>query len=198
LIARKLRFVLRLPAEWVERVRYRWSLYDFAQEHGMTFERDVEVLRVSRLVSGPRTIIGSGTLLHCGGFDWSDGKGGITIGSDSYIGPRCVLFGAGEISIGDKVAIGPGCILASHGHHFEDPGAAILDQPTLFAPIRIEDDVYLGTGSVVLPGVRIGRGAIVGAGAVVSRDVPSGAVALGVPARVVRYREGYPGEPATL
>jgi acetyltransferase-like isoleucine patch superfamily enzyme len=194
LIAFKLRFVRLLIAEWAESLRRRWVLYKTSAEYGMTFERGVEVLHISRFVSGPGTIVGSGALLHCGGFAWSDGGGGIAIGAESYVGPRSVLFGAGEIRIGNKVAIGPGCVITSHGHQFDESGVAILDQPTTFARVTIEDDVYVGSGSIVLPGVRIGRGAVIGAGAVVSREVPAGAVAIGVPARIVRFRDGYPEE----
>jgi acetyltransferase-like isoleucine patch superfamily enzyme len=98
------------------------------------------------------------------------------------------LFGAGGITIGDKVAIGPNCVITSHGHSFDDGGRPMLEQPTIFKPVTIEDDVYIGSAAVVLPGVRIGRGAVVGAGAVVSRDVDEGSVVTGVPARVVKTR----------
>jgi acetyltransferase-like isoleucine patch superfamily enzyme len=192
----KLQFALRLIADWITSLRYRWVLFKTARTYGMTFEPDVRVYGISRFTSGPGTIVGSSTLLHCGGMEWSNGRGGITVGADSYIGPRSVLFGAGEISIGNKVAIGPNCLITSHGHSFGDTEVPLLDQPTRFEPVTIEDDVYLGTGAIVLHGVRIGRGAVIGAGAVVSRDVPPGAVALGVPARIVRYREGYQPEPA--
>jgi len=64
----------------------------------------------------------------------------------------------------------------------------ILDAPVELAPVVIEDHVDLGVGCIVLPGVRIGRGAQIGAGAVVAGDVPAYAVAAGVPARVLRER----------
>ena len=64
----------------------------------------------------------------------------------------------------------------------------VLFSPVDFAPVVIEDDADLGVGSVILPGVTIGRGAVIGAGAVVAADVPPYAVAAGVPARVLRYR----------
>ena len=190
----KLRFVRRLVADWIEDLRHRWVMFKTAHEYGMTFEPGVQIICISRFESGPGTIVGAGTLLNCGGMAWSGGRGGITVGAESYVGPHSVLFGAGEIHIGNKVAIGPDCVITSHGHTFADGQLDIIDQETEFEPVVIEDDVYIGTGSVVLHGVRIGRGAVVGAGAVVSRDVPPGAVVLGVPARVVRYREGFATE----
>jgi len=64
----------------------------------------------------------------------------------------------------------------------------VLFSPIEFAPVVIEDGCDLGVGSIILPGVTVGRGAVVGAGAVVSRDIPAYAVAAGVPARILRYR----------
>ena len=176
-------------SDWFERLRYRWVLFKTARETGAVFEQGVEIRRLSNLNVGPGTIIASGALVHCGGMEWCNNAGGVTIGRDSYIGPHSVLFGAGEIHIGNQVAIGPDVVITSHGHEFSDSTKPILDQPTLFEPVHIEDDVYIGTGAVILHGVRIGRGAVVGAGAVVSSDIPQGAVALGIPARVVRLRD---------
>ena len=184
----RLRFARLLISEWVQSVLYRWSLYRTSVTTGATFESGVEIRSLDRLRVGSGTIIASGTLLHCGGYDWCDKGGGISIGRDSYVGPHSVLFGAGSILIGDKVALGPEVVVTSHGHTFADVGSPILDQPTIFEPVVIEDDVYVGAGSIILHGVTIGRGAVIGAGAVVSKDIPAGAVALGVPARVVRTR----------
>ena len=71
-------------------------------------------------------------------------------------------------------------------------GIAVLHSPVTFAPVVIEDDVDLGVNSIVLPGVTVGRGAIVGAGAVVNKDVPPYAIVAGVPAKVLRMRPEAP------
>jgi acetyltransferase-like isoleucine patch superfamily enzyme len=98
------------------------------------------------------------------------------------------LNGFGGIRIGDRVLIGHRCTFFADEHKFEDPGTLIWHQGRAAAPIRVEDDVYVGCNVVVLAGVTIGRGAVVGAAAVVTRDVPPLAVVAGAPARVLRYR----------
>ena len=74
-----------------------------------------------------------------------------------------------------------------------DPDRPMRAQGYTTAPIIIGDDVWLGAKSVVLKGVSIGHGAVVGAGSVVTRSLPSGAIAVGAPARVVASRPGMPG-----
>jgi galactoside O-acetyltransferase len=68
----------------------------------------------------------------------------------------------------------------------------VRDRLMVHAPVEVDDDVWLGAGAVVLPGVHIGRGAVVGAGAVVTRDVPPFSIVAGVPARVVRMLGNAP------
>lgn len=120
------------------------------------------------------------------------GEGGsITIGSHTHIQPRCVFSAyRGSIRIGSRVQIAPHCGLYPYDHGTA-PGEPISKQPLhTKGDIVIGDDAWLGFGVIVLSGVRIGRGAVVGAGSVVTRDIPDGAIAMGVPARVVRMRDG--------
>ena len=140
-----------------------------------------------RLFLGTGTVVDGGVLLHCGGMSWAPG-GEIRMGENCYVGPNAVLFGAGEIHMGDHVLVSPGVVIASHQHSFGERDRPMAQQPIRFAPVVIEDDVWIGANATVLPGVRIGEGAVVGAGAVVTGDVPPGAVVMGIPARVVRER----------
>jgi acetyltransferase-like isoleucine patch superfamily enzyme len=98
----------------------------------------------------------------------------------------------GAIRIGDDCLIGPNVVLRSADHRFDRFDVPIRRQGHHFADIDIERDVWLGANVVVLRGVRIGVGAIVAAGAVVTRDVPPGVVVGGVPAKVLRARSGEP------
>jgi acetyltransferase-like isoleucine patch superfamily enzyme len=118
------------------------------------------------------------------------GQGGsVKIGSDTYIQPRC-QFSAylAPIEIGCGVQIAPACAFYPYDHGFA-PGELIRHQPlNTKGGIVVDDDALLGYGVIVLSGVRIGKGAVIGAGSVVTRDVPDGAIAAGVPCRIMRMR----------
>lgn len=124
--------------------------------------------------------------------------GSVSIGEGTVIQPRCQITGyKGAIRIGKGVQIAPACAMYSYDHGYA-PGEPIARQPLQTrGGIVIDDDAWLGYGVIVLDGVRIGRGAVVGAGSVVTRDVPDGAIAAGVPARVIRMRGGAPGRVET-
>jgi len=94
----------------------------------------------------------------------------------------------GNIILGDYCLIGPRVVMRTANHRFEKKEVYIRDQGHQIADIVIEDDCWIGANVVILSGVRIGRGAVIGAGAVVTRDIPSMAIAVGVPAKVLKYR----------
>lgn len=132
------------------------------------------------------------------------GEGGsLSIGAGTSIQPRCQFsVYKAPIRIGSNVQIAPNCGFYPYNHGYV-PGESMRRLPLQTkGGIAINDEVWLGFGVTVLDGVTIGRGAVIGAGAVVTRDVPDGAIALGVPARVVKFRgdrenssavEGYEG-----
>ena len=118
------------------------------------------------------------------------GQGGsIVIGAETHIQPRCQLSGyLGAIRIGERVEVAPNCAFYPYNHQVL-PDQPIRSQPLVSrGDIVIADDAWLGFGAVILDGVRIGCGAVVGAGSVVTRDVPDGAIVAGNPARVIRHR----------
>lgn len=119
------------------------------------------------------------------------GAGGfLTVGEGTVIHPRCQLNAyVAPIQIGRDVGIGPNCAFYSYNHGFA-PEETIHDQPLKSkGGIQVGDSVWFGVGVIVLNGVSIGRGAVIGAGSVVTRDVPEGGIAVGVPARVVKLRD---------
>ncbi|HOG46438.1 MAG TPA: acyltransferase [Anaerolineae bacterium] len=113
-------------------------------------------------------------------------QSGIWVGRNCIIGEYSVLRGQGGIVIGDNVIIAPHVQIMAVDHVFDDPTRPILEQGLRAFGITIEDDAWIGAGAIILDGVRIGRGAVVGAGAVVTRDVAPHTVVAGVPARLVR------------
>jgi acetyltransferase-like isoleucine patch superfamily enzyme len=118
----------------------------------------------------------------------------IEIGARSHIGEYCSLWagdGEGRIVIGEDALFGPRVYITASNYRY-DTGGPVWRQPRVEADVVIGADVWLAAGVIVLSGVRIGDGCIVAAGAVVTRDLPPGAVAAGVPARIVKMRDGSP------
>lgn len=113
----------------------------------------------------------------------------IIVGRDCGL-TGAVLVAAERIELGDRVLLGANVVVIDTDFHPLDPEMR-RREPTrgVHAPVVIEDDVFVGTQALILKGVRIGRGAVVGAGSVVTRDVPSRAVVAGNPARIIRMLE---------
>ena len=118
------------------------------------------------------------------------GSGGsVTVGPECRLQHRCILSAfKGSIILGKGVGLAPNCVLYPYNHGVA-PDKPIRQQPLESkGDIIIEDEAWLGVGVTVLDGVRIGKGAVVGAGSVVTKDIPEGAIAFGVPARVIKMR----------
>jgi len=117
--------------------------------------------------------------------------GVISIGTDSLVGDFCNLFGQGSLTIGNHVMISSGVRIIPNQHTFNDPSMPINQQPCFSQGIVIKDGVWVGANCCILDGVTVGTGAIIGAGSIVTKDVPDYAIAVGVPAKVIRMRPGF-------
>lgn len=115
-------------------------------------------------------------------------EGSVKIGDDSAIGVGSQIYGAGGIEVGRGVLVAGGSIIATVDHIWDDLSSPIYMQGSIAKAIVIGDGAWLGAGCRVLGGVSIGKGSIVGAGAVVTRSIPDFAIAAGVPARVMGER----------
>ena len=112
----------------------------------------------------------------------------IHIGDFVYINFSCTIFANNRVTIGQHVMIGPVVQIYTAAHPLQ--ALARIQGWEVAKPILIEDNVWIGGAAILLPGISIGRNAVVGAGAVVSRDVPANTVVAGNPARVIREIEG--------
>lgn len=111
----------------------------------------------------------------------------IEIGDNSGIGENCQV--PDNIKIGNDVMMGPDVIIIKNNHNFEDLSTPMrLQGAKDSAPVIIGNDAWIGTRAIILPGVKIGDGAIIGAGAVVTKDIPPYAISAGNPSRVIKYR----------
>lgn len=115
------------------------------------------------------------------------GKGsGIRVGENSGIGYRCYL--QGNITIGNDVMMAPEVIILTGSHRYDRTDIPMSKQGSFDRPVIIEDDVWIGTRAIILPGVRIGKGSIIGCAAVVTSDVSPFSIVGGIPARVIGKR----------
>ena len=118
--------------------------------------------------------------------------GHIEIARWVFLGPYTAIYGHAGITIGEGTLISMHCRILSSNHTIPPFGTPIRSQPDVLLPTKIGRDVWLGAGVTVLGGVSIGDGCIVGAGAVVTKNLPPGAIAYGTPAVVKGQRDGSP------
>jgi maltose O-acetyltransferase len=111
----------------------------------------------------------------------------IHIGDHVFLNVLCTILDCNTVHIGHHVMIGPAVQIYTATHHLQ--AEARIQGWEVAKPIAIEDNVWIGGGAILLPGVRIGRNAVVGAGAVVTRSVPADTIVAGNPARVTREIE---------
>lgn len=137
---------------------------------------------------GGNIIIGDGTAIFDGVLILGYG-GNITIGSNCSINPYTVVYGVADTVIGNGVLIAGHCMIIPTNHNFGDRNMFIKDQGITSLGITIEDDVWIGHGCSILDGVRIGKGAVIAAGSVVTKSVNSYTVVGGVPAKILKERD---------
>lgn len=146
------------------------------------FESGVRVWHPETIRIGDNVYVGHDAMLK--GYY----KNHLHIGDDTWIGQGVFLHSAGGIRIGSRVGMGPFVKILTSVHDEAGRAVPILASPLRFAPVVVEDDSDIGVGAILLPGITVGRGAQIGAGAVVTKDVPPYAVVAGNPARVLRMR----------
>jgi acetyltransferase-like isoleucine patch superfamily enzyme len=175
----------------------RWScrihlLADIRYPHRCRFGRGSRLDRCTVIANGPgpfsvdlgKVEIRDGAILDALG-------GSIRIGDETTINYYCVLYGAGGLSIGKECGVAAHTVMVAAAHTYSDPTLPMMRQPISLEGIVVADDVWLGAGCRLLDGVRLERGTIVGAGAVVTCGFPPGSVVVGVPARLLKKRIGY-------
>lgn len=134
--------------------------------------------------------IGDGVFIGAQSYIQGRFDGTTKIGNHVWIGPQA-YFDARNLILEDHVGWGPGAKVLGSSHIGLPVDRPIIETDLEIRPVRVEAWADIGTGAVLLPGVTVGKGSIVGAGAVVTHDVPAFSIVAGVPARFLRWREGY-------
>ena len=130
---------------------------------------------------GDGVFIGRNTILSCK-------NGDIELAEGANLGFNCEVFSASRVAIGKSVLMAAYCYVIGGDHDFSDPTRPVLEQQRKSAGVTIGDGAWMGAGAKILDGVEIGNGAVIGAGAVVRDSVAAGAIAVGIPARIVASR----------
>ena len=116
-------------------------------------------------------------------------KGRIRIGANTVVRDYSVIQALESVTIGNNTLIAPHCMITDANHNL-DPNVPITQSGRTAQPVSIGNNVWLAAGAKVMPGVTIGDNAVVAAGAVVTKDVPANAIVGGVPAKIIKYRNG--------
>ena len=156
--------------------------------HGVRIGSGVGFKHLETFEIGDGVFIGAQAYIQ-GRFD-----GTTKIGNHVWIGPQA-YFDARNLILEDHVGWGPGAKVLGSAHTGLPIDVPIIETDLEIRPVRVGAWADIGTGAILLPGVTIGQGAIVGAGAVVTRDVPSFSIVAGIPAKFVRWRDGYEPKP---
>jgi len=130
--------------------------------------------------------IGKNTLI-LKGFEVRN-PGGLKIGNNCYVNINFFVQASGRVTIGNDVLIGPGTYIISENHTFGNLKKLIRNQDIEKAPVLIGNNVWIGVGVIILPGVTIGDGCVIAAGAVVTKSFPKNSVIGGVPAKIIKKR----------
>jgi acetyltransferase-like isoleucine patch superfamily enzyme len=155
--------------------------------NGVRIGSGVGFMHLETFEIGDGVFIGSQAYIQ-GRFD------GVTkIGNHVWIGPQS-YFDARHLILEDHVGWGPGAKVLGSSHTGVPIDQPIIETNLEIRPVHVEAWADIGTGSILLPGVTVGKGSIIGAGAVVTRDVPPFAIVAGVPAQFARWRDGYQPE----
>jgi acetyltransferase-like isoleucine patch superfamily enzyme len=174
----------------VARTLQRYAVPGFLVSGYQYFKAGALISPSARVQLSSRVTFGKGTVVKAFAVIQSSG-GRVQIGRDCAVSSfDHISTGAGDVILGDHVRIAPNCTIVGGTKEIHRRDVLIVEQPEADPKgVVIEDDVLIGAASVILPGARVGRGAVIGAGSVVQGDVPEYAIVAGTPAKVIGHRE---------
>lgn len=152
---------------------------DYSEIHGLCKEG---------CIFGDNVTIGRGTMIRPSSYYGKDIGCGLQIGDNSSIGPHAYIGCSGKIIIGNNVMFGPKCSMFAENHNFNDLNSCIKSQGVNQKGIVIEDDCWIGSNVVILDGVTIGSGSVIGAGTLVSKDIPPGSIVIDKKNKIINFR----------
>jgi acetyltransferase-like isoleucine patch superfamily enzyme len=149
---------------------------------------ELNCLARQQIVLGERVSIGKFAIIRpTNGYGGETGEG-LRVGDHSNIGPYCYIGCSGFIEIGRNVMISPRVSIYAENHVFDQTDIPMKEQGVKRQFVKIEDDCWIAANSIILAGVTIGRGSVIAAGSVVTKDIPPYSIAAGVPAQIIKQR----------
>lgn len=138
---------------------------------------EIQGLSLNGLIFGDNVTIGRNTMIRPSSY-YGTGKigEGLIVGNNSSFGPNCYVGCSGKISIGNNVMFGPKCSLFAENHVFKDNEVIIKRQGVVQQGIKIEDDCWIGSNVIILDGVTVGKGSVIGAGTLVTKNIPENSI----------------------
>jgi acetyltransferase-like isoleucine patch superfamily enzyme len=185
---------------WRKRRRYernrrllrRWRINRHMARAGAFIRFPVEG-EVLEALDGGRLTVGEGTLLEPGCWLTLDPNGRIEIGAGCFLNRNTMIAVLERVEIGDHVMFANNCFVSDAEHRYDDPDRPVTWQGfSSKGPVSIGSNCWFGVGCVVTSGVTIGERCVIGANSVVTHDLPSGVIAAGAPAKVIREIEFRP------
>lgn len=151
---------------------------------------EINCLSQKGIIFGNKVTVGSFALIRPTNLYGGEPGIGLKVGNNSSIGPYAYIGCSGYIEIGDNVMMSPRVSIYSENHIFENTKVPMIEQGVKRSFVKIEDDCWIAANAVILAGVTIGKGTVVAAGSVVTRDVPPFSVVAGNPAKIIKSRIG--------
>lgn len=179
-----LRTAAHNPSELPRFARVAWSSFRYRYLQRCTGRRTIVGERTV-MINTANIRIGDGCLIQDRVYLRAGPDGHIRIGDGAALNSFVQMYGHGGIDIGADTQLGPNTVVTTTGHDY-----LARDLQQNYAGVTIGERVWIGASCTILPGVTIGDHAVIGAGAVVAKDIPAHSLAVGVPARVVRYFDG--------
>jgi acetyltransferase-like isoleucine patch superfamily enzyme len=152
---------------------------------------EINGLSQKGLVFGDKVTVGSYAIIRPTNLYGGEAGVGLRVGDNSSIGPYSYIGCSGYIEIGDNVMMSPRVSIYSENHNFSDTDQPMNQQGVTRSFVKIEDDCWIAANSIILAGVTVGKGSVVAAGAVVTKDVPPFSIVAGNPAEIIKKRKNH-------
>ncbi|WP_200974985.1 DapH/DapD/GlmU-related protein [Echinicola sp. 20G] len=152
---------------------------------------EINCLSQKGIIFGDKVTVGNYAIIRPTNLYGGEPGIGLKVGNNSSIGHYAYIGCSGYIEIGDNVMMSPRVSIYSENHNFDDTESPMMEQGVTRSFAKIEDDCWIASNSIILAGVTVGKGSVVAAGSVVTKDIPPYSIVGGNPAKVIKSRNSF-------